>query len=396
VCFSIKILNIQPFDYFGSIQRRSLQVALRLRRKGIITIFLIPETTESERNFSNQVIKHGFRAFRTGALRPVIVNDLSSLKRNINWLLSFPKTLVRLYKILKLEKAKGVLINGLVCVQEAIVVGFFCRKKGLWVLISDLYPRFVVLSLLPLIRLIDKRVFVSKKSINFYLGKASDVIIPESVDRTVFDPTSIRSSEKKELLKTFDLENFFPLVISVANISQVKGFEYLIEGLVIVKQHFPAIKLLIVGNVPFFQWRYYLNLRNLVRNLSLDQNVVFVGHVNHEKLPAFLSIADLFVLPSINEGTPVSILEAMAMEKAVVSTNVGGISEQVVDGETGIIVPSKDPETLAKAIVSLLDDEAKRQSMGQKGRKNVAKVFSIDRCALEYERLYKELSRFNQ
>lgn len=101
---------------------------------------------------------------------------------------------------------------------------------------------------------------------------------------------------------------------------------------------------------------------------------------------------NLFVMSSLQEGTPIAILEAMAMERPVVGTQIAGIPEQVVDGKTGLLLPPGDAGLLGDAILQLLRDPVARAEMGQNARKRVELEFSLDRCLADHLRLYQALS----
>lgn len=385
----VKVLNIQPFDFTGAIQSRSLRVALEVKKEGIQTVFINPSTYNEGRSFSVEAVNAGFKVYIIDALRPVFLNDLNSLLKMVKWLTSFPKALVQFYKMFKKERPQVIQINGLVCVQEALAACLIARKKVIWVLISDLYPRFVIFLLVPLIRFVAKIVFVSKKSKRYYLGVNEDPVIYEPVELNVFNPDNINMYEKQRMKQKFSLKDKYPILVCVANVSPVKGLEYLIKSLVDIKNKFPNVLLVIIGEV-FSNPKYYLNLRSLIRSLNLEQQVTFTGYVEHNELPTFLSLADLFVMSSIHEGTPVSILEAMAMKVPVVATNVGGISEQILHNKTGLLISPKDPDEISKAVVNLLDNK-KRIHMGEEARKRVEESFSVENCVVKYRNLYKDI-----
>ncbi len=101
------------------------------------------------------------------------------------------------------------------------------------------------------------------------------------------------------------------------------------------------------------------------------QNIIhFLGTRND--IPRLFSVLDIFVLCSLSEGLPLTILEAMAAAKPIVATAVGGIPEVIQDGVDGIIIPSDDADSLAEAILELLQDKEKRQQMGENGEEEVS------------------------
>jgi glycosyltransferase involved in cell wall biosynthesis len=106
---------------------------------------------------------------------------------------------------------------------------------------------------------------------------------------------------------------------------------------------------------------------------------------------ALLAAADLFCLTSRREGVPVSILEAMAAGRAVVATDVGGVREQVVEGETALLVPPGDPGAFARAVAALLADPARRGAFGAAGQARARARFTVERAAAAIAAVYAEL-----
>jgi glycosyltransferase involved in cell wall biosynthesis len=108
-------------------------------------------------------------------------------------------------------------------------------------------------------------------------------------------------------------------------------------------------------------------------------------------VPAILAAADVFVLSSLWEGNPLSIMEAMAAGKPVIATAVGGVPELVEDGVSGILVPPRTPDALAEAMILLAREAVLRRKMGEVARQRALERFGVDRMAREYERLYLKL-----
>ena len=130
-------------------------------------------------------------------------------------------------------------------------------------------------------------------------------------------------------------------------------------------------------------------LSEQTKTLGLEKHVLFLGMRND--VPEIISRSDLFVLPSINEGFGVVLLEAMAMKCPIVATNVGGVPEVVLDGETGLLVPPKDPVQLARGIIRLLKDSSLALQMAENGYQRLKTCFDIKETVTKTERMHKEL-----
>jgi glycosyltransferase involved in cell wall biosynthesis len=169
-----------------------------------------------------------------------------------------------------------------------------------------------------------------------------------------------------------------PLVLTVARLHPQKGLAYLLSAATCV----PNAVFLVAGDGP---QRGALEAES--RRLGLGERVIFLGH--RGDVPALLACCDLFVLPSLFEGLPVSVLEAMAAGKPVIATAIGGTDEAVVHGETGLLVQPGDPVALAEAINVLLADISLADRFGTAGRARVEREFSaevmVDRVTLLYD-----------
>ncbi|MCI0557585.1 MAG: glycosyltransferase [Nitrososphaera sp.] len=173
-----------------------------------------------------------------------------------------------------------------------------------------------------------------------------------------------------------------PVIGTVGNLYAVKGQMYLLKACSAVAKVFPNFVLLVAGRGD-----YLGSLEETARNIGIGANVKFLGF--REDVPALLQTMDIFILPSISEGLPLSALEAMASGKPVVASNVGGIPEVVKDGVTGYLVSPKDPEALADKILLLLRHPELAVDLGRSGRKRVEDSFSLEKMVERYQSLYE-------
>jgi len=178
--------------------------------------------------------------------------------------------------------------------------------------------------------------------------------------------------------------NRFPVLCTVAALNNQKGHRYLIESLPSVVHEFPNTLSLMVGSGPLLG-----ELQDLVRMRGMDGHVLFLGERND--VEAILRKSHLFVLPSLFEGMPLSLLEAMEAGLPVVATGVDGTTEVVVAGETGLLVPPENSKALAEAIRRLAADRPLCSSMGETGRTRVRSLFSSDIMVDAYHRLYLQV-----
>jgi phosphatidylinositol alpha-mannosyltransferase len=154
-------------------------------------------------------------------------------------------------------------------------------------------------------------------------------------------------------------------ILFVGRLEQRKGLGYLLNACAKIKNSLPNFRLIVVGPGTVLRLRY----EKLVENMELSDNVVFVGFVPSNELPSYYRSADIFCAPATGgESFGIVLLEAMACGKPVVATNIQGYASVLAHGEEGLLVPPRDEESLAHALLSLLNDKSLRLQMGAKGR----------------------------
>ena len=175
------------------------------------------------------------------------------------------------------------------------------------------------------------------------------------------------------------------VVGAVGRLTPVKGYEYLLRAMPdLIKAHpHRRIRLVLVGDGPLAQ-----ELIDLARELELADRVELAGHL--EACLERVARMDVVVFPSLSEGLPMALLEALALERPVVATRVGGIPEIIRDGENGLLVDARDVAGLSRACGRVLSDAALAVRLGRAGRETECERFSAQRNAALTARLYRE------
>lgn len=192
------------------------------------------------------------------------------------------------------------------------------------------------------------------------------------------------SSTREETRRSLGLSPETPLITTVANLIPYKGHVDLLRAAALIRREAPNIRLLLVGRDDGMG----TELRKLAAELGITEKIIFAGPRND--IPKVLAATDIMVLPSHEEGFSNVILEGMAAGLPLIVTNVGGNLEAVINGESGLVVPPRDPGELAKAILLLLSQPDYAKQLGQAARKRVETCFTIDSMIKQYEELYLE------
>ncbi len=207
------------------------------------------------------------------------------------------------------------------------------------------------------------------------------VSIPTGVDFNLFKLVSPDSQIREGL----GLSPEQVVVGCIAFLRGYKGLDCLIEAASQVVHSHPAARFVIVGSGPEEE-----TLRHKIGSLGLSRHVILTGF--REDVPALLASMDIVAVPSFEgEGIPQSLTQAMAMERPVVATAVGGIAEVVEHGATGLLVAPRDPQGLAEGLSLLIKDHDLRARLARAGRDRVVESYGLERMLDRTEELYKRL-----
>lgn len=231
----------------------------------------------------------------------------------------------------------------------------------------------------------SKKIFAAKLPYGSILSKLR--LIYNSID---FDESKFVTKESA-LQKLPHLRNK-QVILTVARLVAAKGQDVVIRSLRILKEKHPDAVYIIVG-----EGVERPALEKLVKDLQLQDRVIFAGYVNDEELETYYGVCDLFVMagrwtPNFVEGFGLVYIEAGIRGKAVIGTHVGGIPEAIMDNKTGFVIEPENPEALADKISLLLNNDTLRNQMGNFARNHVKENFSNDVMANHNLRLLRDLS----
>ena len=251
--------------------------------------------------------------------------------------------------------------------KRKMLYRFLDRLSERWV------DRFIVVSDELRNRLIRNRGLPPDKVTRIYNGIEIDRYSGEGTE-------AYRNKIRHEL----NIDNGSYLIGAVGRLVWQKGFEHLISAMPGVLKIHPDARLIIAGEGPLEQ-----RLRTLCSELKVNDKIIFAGF--RDDVRKILSAVDVLAVPSIREGFPMITLEGMAMEKPIIASDISGITEQISDNETGIIVPPQDPGALADAIIKLKPGTPFTKTLALNARKKVESDFSVTGMVYETEKIYQSL-----
>lgn len=207
-------------------------------------------------------------------------------------------------------------------------------------------------------------------------------VVPNGVDTEKFKPRN-----KGILRKRLNLPKGKRIILFVGWLIPRKGCEYLIKSISEIIKTDRNIKLLIIGEGLLEQ-----KLKVLAEDLGLKDYIDFKGTISPDRIPFWMNASDIFVLPSLSEGKPNVVGEAMACGLPVIATNVNGTPDFIEDGKDGFLIPPKDVDALTDKLKLLLDTPSLRTKLGKKARKSILrKDLTWERCAKDYVTIYKKV-----
>jgi len=300
--------------------------------------------------------------------------------------------LIRLSIFIKKSKIKLIHINSLGRLHYLTLLCKLMRIRSVYHLRSLIVTRAIHGRTRLIVNLSDKIIahckHMRKIAIQAGLNKNKICVICNGVDLSKFSPDITGKKFREELGANGDTK-----VIGMAGrIVSWKGCDVFINAAAQVVKIIPDTKFIIVGEAPDSQ--YLGQLVKLAEDLGVKDKIVFVGLCSN--MPEVFAALDLFVLPSWEEPFARVVLEAMAIGKPVIGTDVGGTPEQIIDNVTGLLVPPRDPVSLAEAIIKILQDGKAAKKMAVAARRRAEQLFSIKKHVRAVESIYENLLGTNK
>ena len=387
---NVGVFNTQPPHlYFGGVERRIVEVARRLSNKADTNVYCGTKKGFNKISFINRTVF--IPCFSTDMFFPLD-----------NWF--FNNTISRIFDTIKADVYEAHTVSG---------YGFLkgIKKRSIWKpfiqtihgVLADEYMQSSQSASLTLRTKLSNYItwqlskieedsaknaaiivtvskYSSKKIVQFYnIDKTKIRIVPNGVD-----PQKFRPLEDLEKVKHRIMIEGKQCVLFVGRLIPRKGLHFLMEAAKQVVRENKEIMFVIVGDGPLKNY-----LISFLKKERLSDNFVFLGDVSDNVLPIVYNCADVFTLPSINDGKGIALLEAQATAKPVVAFDIEAIKESVCDKETGLLV-KPDSHELANAILGLLSNRSLREKMGRSGREFVCNNFSWDICAQKMFQIYWE------
>jgi len=361
------------YPLIGGAERQAQRLAAGLADTGVDVCVL----TRRYKGMGPYEEIDGVPVYRVLTLGRGALAALSYILSSLLWLLKYGKK----YQVIHCHRAESPAIIGIfakLLYGKKVVVKISGGDLGL---VNQVIRRKLLSAVNVFIALTDE---MRAKLIRCGFPEAKIVIIPNGVDTNRYMPLSRKA--KLSMREKLGLPIDEKLIIFVGRLHPVKGLDTLLYAWQKISQSIGTNKarLLILGEGPQEPFP-----RQLVSQLGLEATILFLGRKGN--VAKYLQSADTLALPSLSEGLPNALLEAMACGLPVVATDVGGNSEVISDLKNGILVKPKDSGQLAEALIKVLNDGGLAQHLGRQARKAVEERYSLKSVVDQYLGLYENL-----
>jgi glycosyltransferase involved in cell wall biosynthesis len=370
----IRVAHILPFIDIGGTELATLRLADALAQSGFESILFCPEGADELRRLYHE---HCF-----------VTSDYQQVQPSYTDPLPYLRAARRLARQFRRHHISIVHCSDVLAAHFAAAAG---RLAGAYVM-SHVRCEHPEISrrdrtfLLP----VQRFIFVSKATWSVF-----GMRVPSARGEVLYDGVSLGNlnTSREEARAAYGLPQNIPVVGMAARVHPGKDFETLIRAAKLIVDSGLDCRFLIAGDYQAntVHREHFMKLRALLDETRMTPRFIFAGF--ESDMPRFFAAIDYFVLSTLSEGMGLVVLEAMAYGKPVIATNVGGIPEVIVDGESGLLVERQSVEQLTAALTKLLTDESVARALSSGGRRNVLENFSEQKFHDNVMNLYCRIAR---
>jgi len=380
----MNVMLVVPWDQeFGGVASVVGNLATHLEKGGHRVVFVHPGEPERRRR---RTTRWGFTGYEINLRAPFFPDH--PLRSIVAFVLFFPFAMHQLVSMVRAHQIH--IVNVHYPIEQFVYFGVLRWLLPIRLVVSvhgaDLFPggrphprlsrplRFLVASA-------DALVAPSRAFLTDCLS-----VLPHAAKKGVVVHNGVDFEELERTDDAMATAHWKPYLLCIAAHNEKKALDVLLTAFAPIARTHRRLRLLLVGDGPLRQQH-----EDLVRSLSLEGRVDFLGWRGRPEIARLLRDCALFVLPSRSEPFGMVVAEALASHKAVVASAVGGIAEIIESGRSGLLVEPDDPDALARALVTVLEDDALRESMADAGYGRVRERFGCEEMSARYGRVYAAL-----
>jgi glycosyltransferase involved in cell wall biosynthesis len=381
----MRVANIIEEARIGGPQIRNLNVAKVLKENIDVTLVFPIENSKA--------IKKQCNLLGVNYLSLSLTTINRSMLGILIYIILFPFEVVMLARLFKKHKFDLVHVSGGCWQSKGIFAAKLARIKVIWELNDTNSPSIVRKIFFFLSRLANGFIFASERTKKYYKkfipNKKKKFVIQSPVDVNFFN-TNLNYPIDKFIGKIIRKKKI--IVGTVTNINPIKDLEKFISVAQKLSIYSNKVIFIVVGHIYKSQKEYYNDLILKIKHLKL-KNFFFMNA--REDVRSILKSMEIYICTSKNESSPLSVWEAMSMEKAIVSKDVGDVSKFIKNGVNGFIVKSSNSNDLAKSVKKLILDPKMRKKFGKKSRQIAKNKLDLKVCGKLHSIAYKSISNYN-
>lgn len=376
----IRVANIIEDGRLAGPQNRMMMVASALNKK-FDTIILFPKKNSND--FQQKCNKLGIKYL----LLPLTTMS-SKWALILKYLFLLPYEILKLFIVLRKNRFDLVHVSGGCWQLKGVIAAKLAKIKVVWHLNDTKAPYLIRKIFSFLSPMADTFIFASEKTKKYYEDliplKKKNYIIQSPVDINFFDP-NIEYGTHEFQIKFLKEKKI--IVGTIGNINPNKGHTTLLKTIKLLSLYSNNLIFLIAGPVYESQKKYFNYLNEIIKKEDI-KNIYFLE--SKKDIRPILDIIDIYVCSSENEASPLSVWEAMSMEKAIVSTDVGDVGKFILHGINGYIVEKGDSSSLANNIIKLINKPELRKNFGKSSRLIAKSKLDISLCVNLHESVYQK------